>query len=90
MIAEIDADAPAGKVGLREGDVIQEMNKQSVHNAKESVEPPAKNSTRNEKIFITSIARLSGYVTLEPNRGNDEIQMTNDELMTKHNYKVSC
>src|SRR5919197_1302573 len=29
VIAEVDADSPAGKAGLREGDVIQEVNKQS-------------------------------------------------------------
>src|SRR6058998_4092239 len=35
VIAEVDADSPAGKAGLREGDVIQEVNKQRVKSAKE-------------------------------------------------------
>ena len=34
VIAEIDADAPAGKAGLREGDVIQEVNKRPVPSAR--------------------------------------------------------
>ena len=37
VIAEIDADSPAAKAGLREGDVIQEVNKQPVKNAKDLV-----------------------------------------------------
>jgi S1-C subfamily serine protease len=37
VITEIDADSPAEKAGLREGDVIQEANKQPVKNAKDLV-----------------------------------------------------
>ncbi len=37
VIAEIDADSPAAKAGLREGDVIQEVNKQPVKSAKDLV-----------------------------------------------------
>ena len=37
VIAEVDADSPAGKTGLREGDVIQDVNKQRVKNAKDLV-----------------------------------------------------
>src|SRR5213083_1336021 len=37
VIAEIDAESPAAKAGLREGDVIQEVNKQPVKNAKDMV-----------------------------------------------------
>src|SRR6476620_6655301 len=37
VIAEIEAGSPAAKAGLREGDVIQEVNNQPVKNAKDLV-----------------------------------------------------
>src|SRR6266480_4231452 len=37
VIADIDADSPAAKAGLREGDVIQEVNKRPVRSAKDLV-----------------------------------------------------
>ena len=66
VIAEIDADSPAGKAGLREGDVIQEVNKQPVKNAKDLV-AASKKLRPNEKILIRVYSQgRSGYVALEP------------------------
>jgi serine protease Do len=66
VIAEIDADSPAGKAGLREGDVIQEVNKQPVKSAKDLVTASKKLKT-NEKILIRVYSQgRSGYVALEP------------------------
>src|SRR5437667_57697 len=66
VIAEIDADSPAGKAGLREGDVIQEVNKQPVRNAKELV-AISKKLKPNEKILIRVWSQgRSGFVALEP------------------------
>src|SRR5882724_2085064 len=66
VIAEIDADSPAGKAGLREGDVIQEVNKQRVKNAKDLV-GVSKQLKPNEKILIRVYSQgRSGYVALEP------------------------
>lgn len=66
VIAEVDADSPAGKTGLREGDVIQEVNKQRVKNAKDLV-TVSKNLKPNEKILIRVYSQgRSGYVALEP------------------------
>jgi len=66
VIAEVDADSPAGKAGLREGDVIQEVNKQRVKNAKDLV-AFSKNLKPNEKILIRVYSQgRSGYVALEP------------------------
>jgi S1-C subfamily serine protease len=48
VIAEIDADSPAGKQGLRQGDVIQEVNKQPVKNAKDLVGISKKLKTNEE------------------------------------------
>lgn len=66
VIAEVDADSPAGKAGLREGDVIQEVNKQPVKNAKDLV-AVSKKLTPNEKILIRVYSQgRSGYIALEP------------------------
>src|SRR5205814_7457515 len=66
VIAEVDADSPAGKAGLREGDVIQEVNKQPVRNAKDLV-AISKNLKPNDKILIRVYSQgRSGYVALEP------------------------
>jgi serine protease Do len=66
VIAEVDADSSAGKAGLREGDVIQEVNKQRVEGAKDLV-AASKKLKPNEKILIRVYSeRRSGYVALEP------------------------
>jgi serine protease Do len=66
VIAEVDADSPAGKAGLREGDVIQEVNKQPVKNAKDLV-VVSKKLKANEKILLRVYSQgRSGYVALEP------------------------
>jgi serine protease Do len=66
VITEIDADSPAEKAGLREGDVIQEANKQPVKNAKDLV-AISKKLKANEKILLRVYSQgRSGYVALEP------------------------
>jgi serine protease Do len=66
VIADIDADSPAAKAGMREGDVIQEVNKQPVRNAKDLV-AISKKLKPNEKILIRVWSQgRSGYVALEP------------------------
>src|SRR5437762_6328412 len=65
VIAEIDSDSPAAKAGLREGDVIQEVNKQPVRNAKDLV-AISKRLKPNEKILIRVWSQgRSGFVALE-------------------------
>jgi len=66
VIAEIDADSPAAKAGLREGDVIQEVNKQPVKNAKDLV-AISKRLKPDEKIWIRVWSQgRSSFVALEP------------------------
>jgi serine protease Do len=66
VIAEIDTDSPAAKAGLREGDVIQEVNKQPVKSAKDLV-AISKRLKPNEKILIRVWSQgRSGFVALEP------------------------
>ena len=65
VIAEIDADSPAAKAGLREGDVIQEVNKQPVKSAKDLV-AISKKLKPTEKILMRVYSQgRSGYVALE-------------------------
>jgi serine protease Do len=66
VIAEIDSESPGAKAGLREGDVIQEVNKQPVKNAKDLV-AISKKLKPNEKILIRVWSQgRSGFVALEP------------------------
>jgi serine protease Do len=65
VIADIDTESPAAKAGLREGDVIQEVNKRPVKNAKELV-AISKKLNPNEKILMRVYSQgRSGYVALE-------------------------
>jgi serine protease Do len=66
VIADIDTDSPAAKAGLREGDVIQEVNKQPVRSARDLL-AITKKLKPNEKILIRVYSQgRSGYVALEP------------------------
>src|SRR5438477_1606043 len=65
-IAEIDPDSPAAKAGLREGDVIQEVNKQPVKSAKDLIAISKKLKSK-EKILMRVYSQGRGsYVALEP------------------------
>jgi serine protease Do len=65
VIADIDTESPAAKAGLREGDVIQEVNKQPVKNAKDLV-AISKRLKPDEKILMRVYSQgRSGYVALE-------------------------
>ncbi len=66
VIADIDAESPAAKSGLREGDVIQEVNKQPVKSAKDLL-AISKKLKPNDKILMRVYSQgRSGYVALEP------------------------
>ena len=66
VIDELDSASPAAQAGLREGDVIQELNKKPVKNAKDLV-AFSKKLKPNEKILMRVYSQgRSGYVALEP------------------------
>jgi serine protease Do len=66
VIADIDAESAAAKAGLREGDVIQEVNKQPVKSAKDLV-AISKRLKPNERILMRVYSQgRSSYVALEP------------------------
>jgi serine protease Do len=66
VIADIDEESAAAKAGLREGDVIQEVNKQPVKSAKDLL-PISKKLKPNEKILIRVYSQgRSGYIALGP------------------------
>src|SRR5262245_5170327 len=65
VIAGIDEDSPAAKAGLREGDVIQEVNKQPVKSPKDLL-AISKKLKPNEKILIRVYSQgRSGYIALD-------------------------
>jgi serine protease Do len=69
VIADIDADSPAAKAGLREGDVIQEVNKQPVKSARDLV-AITKKLRPNDKILIRVYSQgRSGYIALDGDGG---------------------
>jgi serine protease Do len=69
VIADIDADSPAAKAGLREGDVIQEVNKQPVKSARDLV-AITKKLRPNDKFLIRVYSQgRSGYIALDGDGG---------------------
>jgi serine protease Do len=66
VIAELDADSAAAKAGLREGDVIQEVNKQPVKNAKDLVAISRKLKPKEKILMRVYSQGRSGFVALEP------------------------
>src|SRR4029453_11418456 len=65
VIADIDTESPAAKAGLREGDVIQEVNKQPVKSPTHLLRI-SKKMKPNEKILLRVYSQgRSGYVALE-------------------------
>ena len=65
VIADLDAESPAAKAGLREGDVIQEVNKQPVKSAKDLVAISRKFKP-NDKILARVYSQgRSSYVAIE-------------------------
>jgi serine protease Do len=66
VIVAIDTASSAAQAGLRMGDLIQEVNKQPVKNAKDLV-ALSKKLKPNEKILMRVYSQgRSGYVALEP------------------------
>jgi serine protease Do len=65
VIADIDPDSPAAKAGPREGDVIQEVNKQPVKSAKDLVVISKKLKSKEKILMRVYSQGRSSYVALE-------------------------
>jgi serine protease Do len=66
VIVAIDTASPAAQAGLRMGDVIQEVNKQAVKNAKDLVALSNKLKPNGKILMRVYSQGRSGYVALEP------------------------
>jgi serine protease Do len=66
VIADIDDGSPAANSGLREGDVIQEVNKQPVKSAKDLLVISKKLKPTEKTLMRVYSQGRSGYVALEP------------------------
>ena len=65
VIADIDTESPAAKAGLREGDVIQEVNKQPVKSAKDLLAISKKLKPDEKTLMRVYSQGRSSYVALE-------------------------
>jgi len=65
VIADVDAESPAAKAGLREGDVIQEVNKQPVKSAKDLLAASKKLKPKEKILMRVYSPGRSGYVALD-------------------------
>jgi serine protease Do len=66
VIVAIDTASPAAQAGLRMGDVIQEVNKRAVKNAKDLVALSNKLKPNGKILMRVYSQGRSGYVALEP------------------------
>jgi S1-C subfamily serine protease len=65
VIADVDPDSPAAKASLREGDVIQEVNKQPVKSVKDLVAIGKKLKSEKKILMRVYSQGRSSYVALE-------------------------
>jgi serine protease Do len=65
VIVEIDPSSPAGQAGLRQGDIIRELNKRPIKNAQEFV-TISQSLKADEKVLLQVWSQgKSGYVALQ-------------------------
>lgn len=66
VIVEIDPSSAAGQAGLRQGDVIRELNKHPVKNAQEFVKVDQSLKTGEKVLLQVWSQGKTGYVALQP------------------------
>ena len=65
LVSEVEQGAPAARKGIKSGDLIQEVNRQSVRNTREFNEALADVKGRESILLRVSDGQLSRYVALE-------------------------
>ncbi len=68
LITDVDPDSAAAKAGLREGDVILEINKQPVENAKQAVELTTKPKSKRTLLLVWR-ENVRRYVMVDETKG---------------------
>lgn len=64
LIAEVEPDSPAGRVGLQAGQLIEEVNKRRVHNLKELKEALKRSQHKKQVLLRVRAGDFSRYVVL--------------------------
>ena len=64
LIADVDPDSPAGRVGLQAGQLIEEVNKIRVHNLRELKKALAHSRRPSQVLLRVRVGEFSQYVVL--------------------------
>lgn len=65
VVTKVDADSPCAEAGIRAGDVVLEINRQSVANAKQAVEMSEKLKKEKKVLLRVSTKGAARYVVVE-------------------------
>ena len=64
LIADVDPDSPAGRVGLQAGQLLEEVNKSRVRNLKELNDVIAKSKNPQQVLLRVRAGEYSQYIVL--------------------------
>jgi len=65
IITEIDPDSPSAEAGLKKGDVVLEVNRQKIANAKQAVDLSEKLKKEKKVLLRVQSRNATRYVVVE-------------------------
>jgi serine protease Do len=71
VITSVDPDSPSARAGLRQGDVILEINKKPVHSAQDAIDLTSKTETKKTLVKVWSHGNTIFVVVDESNSAKD-------------------
>ena len=66
VVLEVVANSPSGKIGIRPGDVIRQINRTTIDHDKDFREAIVEAGSRDSVLLLVQRGRYGYYVTLEP------------------------
>ena len=66
VVVEVVANSPSGKIGIRPGDVIRQINRTTIDHDKDFREAIVEAGSRDSVLLLVQRGRYGYYVTLEP------------------------